>query len=127
MRRMIRTSIWVWIVVLIAIVIAAAKAETYTATTEVYVRNLDGSIAGSLYTGDSVNVTGFSGGWAEIDVHGQNYRVWSEYLTQSDEPEPDGGIQKSKSAGKKDENGVYTGTVKKASIKGSIFEGKCFW
>ena len=125
---MIRTSIWVWIVVLIAIVIAAAKAEVYTATTEVYVRDSDGSIAGSLYAGDSVNVTGFSGGWAEINVHGESYRVWSEYLTANENaPEPDGDFHRSKSAGEKGRNGVYKGSVKKASIKGSIFEGKVFW
>ena len=125
MKVSAKTAIAVWIVVLIALVIAAAKADTYSATTDVYVRNIDGSIAGSLYTGDGVEVTGFSGGWANVEINGNAYKVWSEFLTINNSASASG-IRKSKSMGEK-KNGVYTGTVKKHRIKGSSFEGLGFW
>lgn len=108
----------------------ACIADVGTATTEVYVRDSDGDVVGSLAKGDRVIVIGDKGGWARVEIGGEEYRVWGDYLdveadVACDDVEVTTKPRKSKTAEKGAKNGIRNKRAK--SIKGSKFEDLYFW
>lgn len=112
---------------------SACIADIGTASTNVYVRSVEtGDIVGSLEKGDKVIVTGNAGrGYKRVEIGGKEYKVYGDYLSISpecaDETEVTTKPKKSKSASAKPDSNGVKGKRKKKKIKGSDFEGMCFW
>lgn len=114
--------------VLCQVTARACTADVGTATTEVFVRNEDGSIAGSLTKGDMVAIVGtLKDGWKKVLIGGKAYKVYGAYLDVEegvclDEVKVREKVRKSKT---KENGGVYE--KQKCKIKGSVFEEYKYW
>lgn len=120
---------WVFLAFVLCQVTAHACAvDVGTANTDVFVRNADGSIAGSLAKGDKVAVVGkLKHGWDKVLIGGKEYKVYGAYLDVNegvnlDEVEIRDKVRRSKV---KENGGVYD--KKKCRIQGSEFDGLAFW
>lgn len=106
---------------------SACSASVGRADTDCYVRRIDDkTIVGSLAKGDMVVVDGSKNGWYRINVNGDHYMVWGEYMTVSDgicldEVNVKGKVRKSRSASQTIRN------AQECSISGSDFDGIGFW
>jgi len=122
------------ILILMMLILATsmAIAEVAVATTSVYVRSVDtGEIRGSLAYGDRVRLNETRGGWAYVQIGGETYKVYADYVTVAEGS--DGcrdTIRKQGNAKdrKVDSNGVVKGSTSKHKIReGSEFSDVYFW
>lgn len=112
------------IAVLLA-VSSCCKAETVVhANTDVYVRSKTGEIVGAMYKGDTALYCGEKKGWVYIEINGEKFKVWNEYVFKEEVEDISemkfSKVRKSKSAGK-------IKNKRSSKIKGSVFEDVYFW
>lgn len=121
-------------ILMISFVASACAANVGTASTSVFVRDREtGEVKGSLEKNDKVVVEKVgSNGWASVDIGGEKYKVWAQYLEIKEENLDEVKIltkpKQSKSANTDKKNGVKNKKSAKLSKDNSLYDiGALFW